>query len=461
MNPKVVAKGLVSLFVRRYAGPFWFRRRQLVRTQWLDGPSLEALQWRRLKRLIEHCYATVPFYGRVMRQHDLTPDSIQSLADIEKMPIIAKQDVLQAGDDIVSTKFPAWKRRQTSTSGTTGTPMPIYRGLFSIGDEHAFVRRQWDWAGVGMRDACAYLKGRVFTRIDQQTDHLHIYDPVMKELHLSTYHLSPEIVPTYVEIIKRHGVKALVGYPSSLYSVAKTCLDRKISLKLGAVLSTSEVLMPPYREAISQAFGCDVFDFYGSAERVCYIFTCEHGRYHIQPEYGLTELIPVEGEQEGCCRVVATGFWSTAMPLVRYDTGDRVIRSQEESCPCGRAFPMVERIIGRQGDTIVTPSGRQLGTSLVTHMVYVICGADHFLESQVIQDAPDHITIAYVPDGQCTPEELARFEERLQKNLPHDLRCSLKEVDAVERTRSGKIKPIVSKLPRENGGRCPTSAHAE
>lgn len=441
---KVILNGILSLAVRRFAGPFWFRRRQLAKTQWLDGPALEALQLRLLKKLISHCFATVPFYRQTMQERSLTPDSIQSLGDIEKMPIIAKQDVLQAGCAIISTKFPAWRRRQVSTSGTTGAPMPICRNLFSIGDEHAFVRRQWDWASLRLLDKCAYLKGRVFTQIDRQTNRLHVYDPVMRELHLSTYHLSPEIVPTYVKIIEQYGVKALIGYPSSIYPMAKTCLDRKIPLRLSAVLLTSETLMQPQKNAISEAFGCKVFDFYGAAERVCYIFTCEHGRYHIQPEYGLTELIPVEGE-EGCCRIVATGFWSTAMPLVRYDTGDLVIRSKD-ACPCGRAFPVVDRIIGRQGDVIMTPSGRQLGASLVTHLVYVICGADHFLESQVIQNAIDHLTIEYVPARQCTPEHLAGFEERLRRHLPEDLRCTLKQVDAVSRTKAGKIRPIVSRI---------------
>ncbi len=445
MNGKVILNGIVSLAVRRFAGPFWLRRRQLARTQWLDGPSLEALQLSLLRRLIGHCYATVPFYRQLMQDRGLTPDAIGSLSDIQKMPVITKQDVLQAGDAIISTKFPRWRRRRTSTSGTTGAPMPIYRNLFSIGDEHAFVRRQWDWAGVGLFDKCAYLKGRVFTEIGRQTDRLHMYDPVMRELHLSTYHLSPEIVPTYVKILEQHGVKTLIGYPSSIYPVAKTCLDRKIPLKLDAVLLTSETLIQPYRNAISEAFGCKVFDFYGGAERVCYIFTCEHGRYHVQPEYGLTELIPVDSEEEGCSRIVATGFWNMAMPFVRYDTGDLVIRSRD-GCPCGRAFPVVDRIIGRQGDVIVTPSGRQLGASIVTHLVYVICGADHFLESQVIQDATDHITIEYVPGQQCTPEHLAGFEQRLQKYLPQDLRCALREVDAVSRTKAGKIRPIVSRI---------------
>ena len=443
MDFRVAVNGLMSMLVRRYAGPFWIRRRQLAQTQWLDQQALEDLQLHLLQKLVRHCHETVPYYQQLMRERGITPESIKSLDDIRQFPILTKQEILKAGETIVSRKYPRWRLRQTSTSGTTGAPLRLYRSLFSIGNEHAFVRRQWDWAGIGFSDRLAFLKGRVVAEGDRQDQRLYVYDPVMKELHLSTYHLSPEVVPQYVDVIKQYRVKGIIGYPSSIYPLARTCLDRRIPLPLDSVLLTSETLPPSHKEAISAAFGCKIFDFYGAAERVCYIFMCEHGRHHLQPEYGLTELIPVN--PEGHCKIVATGFWNDAMPLLRYDTGDLAIPS-DQSCSCGRAFPVVESILGRQGDAITTPSGRQLGAAIMTHLVYVICGAGHFLESQVIQDAADHITIEYVPGDGCSPAFLTGFEERLREHLPADLRCSLKQVEAVQRTQSGKIRPIVSRI---------------
>ncbi len=443
MDLHVVANGFVSMLVRRYAGPFWILRRRLAKTQWWDRQALEDLQLQLLRRLVRHCYETVPYYQRLMRERGITPESIKALEDIRRFPILTKQEVLKAGETIVSRKYPRWRLRRTSTSGTTGAPLRLYRNLFSIGHEHAFVRRQWDWAGIGFSDRLAYLKGRVVAEGDGQDQRLYVYDPVMKELHLSTYHLAPEIVPQYVDILQRYKVKGIIGYPSSIYPLAQMCLDRRIPLHLDSVLLTSETLPPSHKEAIIAAFGCKIFDFYGAAERVCYIFMCEHGRHHIQPEYGLTELIPVN--PEGHCKIVATGFWSDAMPLLRYDTGDLALPA-EASCPCGRAFPMVDRILGRQGDAITTPSGGQLGAAIMTHLVYVICGAGHLLESQVIQDAADHITIEYVPGEGCSPAFLAGFETRLREHLPADLRCSLKQVEAVQRTPGGKIRPIVSRI---------------
>lgn len=445
MSSKIITKGVITLLTKRFAGPFWFRRRQLAKTQWWDEQQLKALQLKLLQRLISHCYNTVPYYRQLMDEHGISVEKIRTLEDIHLFPVLTKKDVLKAGDAIISTKYPRWLTHPAYTSGTTGTPLIIHRDLFSIENEHAFVRRQWDWAGLGLNDRCAYLKGRVIVRPGSKSSCLYAYDPMMRELHLSTYHLSTEMAKHYVDVMKQYKVKALFGYPSAVYPVARTCLDYGIDFKLQSVLLTSETLFESHRQTIAEAFDCKVFDFYGGAERVCYIFTCEHGNYHIIPEYGLTELIPVDKSDGNEFKIVATGFWNMAMPLIRYDTGDLVVPS-DEKCPCGRAFPVVKSIEGRECDVVRTPSGTVLGASILTALVYVVCGANHFVESQIIQDAPDHITFEYVPTKSCSLKYLSELEKRIVKYLPNDLKLSLREVKMVKRTQSGKLRAVVSEI---------------
>ena len=383
-----------------------------------------------------------PVEAKSMRDHGIKVEDIKTLDDIKKFPILTKKDVLKAGNSIYSTKYPKWFLRTAYTGGTTGTPMQIQRDIFSIGNEHAFVRRQWDWAGIGLRDKCAYLTGRLIAKPDQKDGPLYAYDPIMKELILSTYHLCANTAKGYARMIENYGAKAVVGYPSAVYLLAKTCLDSGIEIKLKSALTSSETLTESMRDTIAKAFKCNVFDFYGSAERVCYIHTCEHGRYHVIPEYGLTELIPIDESDSGKCKVVSTGFWNMAMPLIRYDTGDIVVRS-DESCPCGRLFQVVKSISGRQADVIRTPSGREFGAAILTHLLY---GTNNILESQIIQDALDHITIAYVPTKRFSNKYLKVFEGLIVQHLPCELRVDLKQVSAVKRTSNGKISPIVSHI---------------
>lgn len=449
MSVKVIANGFVTMLVKRYAGPFWIRHKWLQKTQWLSKDELEAIQLRLLRRLVNHCYNKVPYYRRLMDSRNITVDTIRTLEDIKKFPVITKKDVLAAGDSIVCASYPQWLLRKANTSGTTGTPLMLRRDLFSIENEYAFVRRQWQWAGLQFNDVVAYLKGMVLAKPGSKRKALYGYDPFLKELHLSTYHLSKETAIEYIEAMKRYNVKGLYGYPSSVYPVAKTCLDCGIDFRLRSVLLTAENLHESHRQTIARAFQCKVFDFYGAAERVCYIFTCEHGSYHVVPEYGLTEYLPVEGVEDGRDRIIGTGFWNKSMPLIRYDTGDMVVRS-DKTCPCGRTFPVIETIIGRECDVITTPTGKVLGPSIMTALVYVVCGASHFVESQIIQDSEDHVVIEYVPTMECSPTYLSELRAKLAEYFPDDLSFDLKEVVAVQRTQGGKVKAVVSRITPED-----------
>jgi phenylacetate-CoA ligase len=434
--------GAKTCLLKRYIGPFWQRRQWLAKTQWFSEQELSKLQLKLLKRLVLHSYNTVPYYRKLMEQRGINAESIKTLEDIKLFPILTKKDVLLAGDSIVSTKYPRWLLTKAFTGGTTGTPLVLRRDIFSIGNEHAFVRRQWDWAGVGLTDKCAYLTGRLIVRPDEKTKRLYAYDPIMKELILSTYHLSRHTAKEYACVIKDYGVKAIVGYPSAVCLLAQTCLDADIKLKVSAVLTSSEILTEPMRKTISQAFGCKVFDFYGGAERVCYIFTCEQGNYHILPEYGLTELVPVGDDKKDHYKVIATGFWNMAMPLIRYDMGDIIVKSDNE-CSCGRQFPTIKSISGRQANSIRTPSGRQFGAAILTHLLY---GVDHIAESQIVQDALDHITVNYVPTGRFSDKDLQNFKNLIAKHLPNDLAVTFKQMETIEKSSSGKLVSVVSKI---------------
>jgi phenylacetate-CoA ligase len=437
MSLGIMLQGFSNLIIRRYIGPFWYRRAWLNKTQWFSKEELTKLQFVLLKRIISHAEHYVPYYQALMKKQGFSAADIHSLSDINHFPILTKQHVIEAGDALLSRAYPRFLLRHALTGGTTGTPLHIYRSPVSIGTEHAFVRRQWDWAGLGFKDNCAYCKGRI---IDNERNY--IYDPFMKELHLSTYQLNIESAKRYLAIVKEFGCKGLVGYPSSIFILAKAKMMTGIKLPIKSILLTSETLNSDVREYIANAFGVNVYDFYGSAERACYIFTCEKGCYHIQDEYGYTELLPVKN---GGHKIVATGFWNYAMPLIRYDTGD-TLEMSDGICKCGRNFPIVKRISGREGDYIKTPSGKTFGISILTHMFHVVCGIDCFAESQIVQEKIDHLNIKYIPSKFFRVELIEDYVRQLQKYIGEDMKISFVQVDNIEKTSSGKHKFVISHI---------------
>lgn len=443
MNLKVLLRGSAHLFIKRYTGSFWIRRSWLNKTQWFSASELEEIQLKLLQRLVRHCYSTVPYYRRLMHERGIRVESIRTLKDIKQFPILSKKDVLRAGDSIVSTKYPRWLMRTARTGGTTGTPLKICRSLSSIGNEHAFVRRQWDWADISLADRTAWIAaGRRIAKPDQTDKCLYAYEPFMKELSLSAFHLSPKTAIIYAEAIKRYHVKAIDGISSAIHLIARVIMDSGIKVKLKAALTTSETLTDAMKKTISEAFDCKVFDHYGAAERVCDIHTCEHGSYHIISEYGLTEFLPIEDEVENQYKIVATGFWNLGMPLIRYDTCD-IIEKSDIICACGRAYPVVKSISGRQSDIIRTPSGREYGP---TYLARVVKEARNIMACRIVQDALNHIRVEFIPGRNFVDDDLAYFKKHLLQLLPSELEIDLKQVDAIPKTRSGKTKLIISRI---------------
>lgn len=446
---KATLRGAMIRLLKRHVGPFRYRRRWLEKTQWYTSDELRDLQLELLKKMIRHAYDTVPYYKRLMQELRFSPDDIKCLDDIQRFPVMTKADLKAAHNDMISTKFSRFLLRTAHTGGTTGARIALKRDLCSIGNEHAFVRRQFDWAGVGLNDRRATIMAHVISAPGKELERPFVYDAAMRELLMSTFHLAQNTLGAYIDALRCYKVEAVVGYPSAAYVLAKYCLDNKIVIRLKAVLTTSETLDKVKRETISKAFECPIYDFYGGSERVCYIHTCEHGSYHIVPEYGLTNLMPADPPNEDCCRVVATGFWNMAMPLIRFDTGD-LVRPGIQKCRCNRAFPTIERIVGREGDVLVTPSGRILGaTALEAVMENVLFGMRHLrvLESQMIQESAGIMVLEYVPSSGFSSRDAERIRLLTAEHLPCDFNVKIRAVKCISRTASGRaLSFAVSRL---------------
>ena len=281
------------------------------------------------------------------------------------------------------------------------------------------------------------------TPVHQTKPPFWVWNSGLNQLYLSSYHLSAQNTSTYIDALERYGVRYLLGYPSSIYTLASDAirLGRKIS-GLKVVILNAEPVYEFQRETIGMAFNCPVRETYGMAEIVAAAGECEYERLHQWPEAGIIETSGDTDTSDFIC----TGLLNADMPLVRYRVGDSGKLSTTK-CKCGRNLPVVDRIAGRTDDILLTRDGRSVG-----RMDPVFKGGLPIKEAQIVQETLSNITVNYVPAADFEDSALADLRKRIQERLG-EVDVAFTRMSMIPRTSRGKFRAVISKvnLPSKDG----------
>ncbi len=444
---RTFAKGCIYKFTKKYSGKYYHYRNELQKSQWYSREQLRELQNAKLRKVIAYAYKNVPYYQQLFDRLQLRPEDIRTAGDLKKLPFLEKETVRTQGASLVSQKMKKMLLRKAHTSGTSGKPLTLYRTLSNIVYEYATLQRQYNWGGLCGGDRVATFLGEKITPADQDTPPFWAYNKPEKKLICSSYHLSPRNANAYICALRRFKPVALEGYPSSLYTMAKFIADRIETMPVKAVFTTSETLSSDQRQLLREVFQCPVYDYYGMAERVIAIHTCDAGNYHILPEYGLVELLKISADGErNAYELIGTSLNNFAMPLIRYRLGDTVSFSDEE-CPCGRSYPVVKSILGRSDDYIVTSRGTMVG-----RLDHIFKGAQNIVEAQIIQESLDSFEMKIVPDDDFCREDGEFISDKLKERVGSDISVRINLVREIPRSRAGKLRATLSKLENEEHG---------
>ena len=409
---------------------------ELEQNERLSSLELANYQNQKLQLTVRRAFNEVPFYKELFERLKLSPEDIKTVNDLQLLPILNKSDIRGNEQQFVSSAL-TWKFK-ASTSGTTGTPLKLCRDFFNINFEHANLWRQWRWAGFAFNQRRATLRGSMVTPADSTQPPFWQYIPAEKKLLMSSYHLSDDFIPYYLQKLREFQPLAIEAYPSSIYRLARYMeVHQQQPVQVKAVFTSSETLLDYQREVIEHYFG-QVFDHYGQAERTAHITMCEHGNHHYAMDYSIIEFLPTE--QDDLYQIVGTTINNAAMPLIRYASGD-FVRLSSQSCSCGRAFPVIETIEGRKDDYIVTPSGKWLGRFSI-----VFRAVPNMIESQIIQEKPDMVRVLIVPANNFTWNDENILLEKLRERLGQEMKIVIQKVDSIPRTKRGKFKVVISKI---------------
>lgn len=420
----------------------------LQRTQWLDKESIQNLQLGKLKRLIHHAYIHVPYYRECMKKQNLTPDDINSLEDIAKLPLLSKDHVREnLYFDLFSDTHNKKEMLQISTSGSTGKPFVTFVDHTQLEMRLATTLRSMEWTGWHLGKKQMRLWHQTIGMNTSQIIREKLDAWLMKRRFIPAFEMSDTKTEQLIKEIKSYKPYLLDGYAESFNMIANYIKNHDIKgVSVPAIMSSAQTLTEETRHIIEETFNTKVYDKYGSREFSGIAYECQaHDGYHVMAESYIVEVLkdgkPAKAGEIG--EVVITDLNNFSVPMIRYRIGDLAVKKSEDHlCSCGRHLPMLEKIEGRVKSVITFADGNWLPGTFFSHLFKDY----HYAvkQYQIIQHLDDRLEVKLVcyNESQKIDREL---REKLYEYIPQSVEIYFTYTDHIPLTKTGKHLAVINK----------------
>ena len=415
----------------------------LNESQWWSADRLAELQTTKLGKHLAWTRAHSAFYRAHWESAGDDRRASSRWPELDGLPIVRKADLRAAND--LEFPLPAFSGRALAvkTSGSTGHPMTFYRSLEQESWFWALRMRMWAWGG--------YVPGEPYLTLNLNA-RTAWKKRLQDEIFRCRYHgfnANQNDVDAVIRDLRKDRTPHLVGYASSLNLLAHELERRgeKIDF-VRSILATGDSLQPSYRERIERVFGTGVNDYYGAGGEGLHLASqCEErSLYHLHPENACVEILvdgrPARAGEMG--EIVVTQFDNRAMPLIRYATADAAIESDAKDCPCGRAFPLIEGVVGRVADVVRAPDGSVLVVHFFTILFEHLDGIRQF---QVVQSKHDRLRVRLVVGSDFKRQSVERHVRvEIGRATDGSLAVDFEYPDEIPLAASMKRRLVVSEL---------------
>lgn len=417
--------------------------KEMEDSQWLSTEKLEQLQLSNLKNFLIDVENHVPYYQTLFSKTGFKPDNLESIKDLECLPLTDKalirsnSDALKADNAFALSKF--------NTGGSSGEPLIFFIGKKRVSHDVAAKWRATRWWDVDIGDKELVIWGSPIELGAQDRIKL-IRDTLLRTHLIPAFEMSDAKVDSFIQTIQQFKPQMLFGYPSALAHIANRAEKQNIQLKgLGIKVAfvTSERLYDYQREQIEKVFSCPVANGYGGRDAGFIAHQCPSGGMHITAEDIIVEIIDNNGNvvpagQSG--EIVVTHMATRDFPFIRYRTGD-IASLSAESCACGRSLPLLKDIQGRTTDFVIAHDGTVLHGLALIYVLRDIAGVDAFKITQMTLDET-LIEIVKNTDFKKGDEQLIEIE--FKKRLGQEVLIRISFVDKIEKEKSGKFRYVIS-----------------
>jgi phenylacetate-CoA ligase len=418
----------------------------LMESQWWSAEQLRDYQRSQLSQLLRHAKKNVPFYEHRL-DAVLKPNGDIDWDRWSEIPIVKRQDMIDHRDAMQAKELPPGHGPTgvVETSGSTGLPIQITtNALNSVANNGVRMRvHRWqelDWS----RTLCNRLGDTAHAVDWPEGEPLGPWGPRWDPdaIRGGSWRISRVLPSEYLfDFLSEHRCSYLVAGPNMAHINALDALRLGVEVKLDAVLVQGNTVHQEDRDICERVFGAKLVEHYSSKEVGHMAHPCPLGMLHINSEICLFEVLNDEDEaarpgETG--RVVATPFYQTGQPLIRYDQGDRVTLGW--GCTCGRHGPTLQAVRGRNIAIFRHPDGRAVANLMPDGTTDILC-CQYW---QLAQVGPNDYELRYVPSVTGANGDEAKVTEIFHATFFSDATLRLVRTPEIALRDSGKLAEYVN-----------------
>ena len=428
---------------------------RLVRHEFQSPEEHRARECFNLSRLVRHAVAHVPHYGELFRQLGMTAEDVRTPADLAPLPVLKKHEVIQRSEAFRAKWLPRGEGPPIvyDSTGTTGQPVRVLMSRTASAMFAFLWHRMARWFRYDPMGT--FMKIRIPSTLPRTKDGSRLAPGKMLRrrvwMYLGKYfETGPELiysVSTEMQLqlkwLKQFRPDYLMAYPGVFEEIALACEGKCPTDSLKSILGIGSGVSPGVRAWTESVYGVPMDQNYGLNEIGIVAVRCRAGRYHVNNEHCLVEIVDSEGR---ACppgtsgHVLVTTLRNIASPLLRYDTGD-IAMVADGPCPCGRTLPSFGEIIGRYRRFAGLPAGtrERVRALLKAFEMMPLEFTRNLRRYQIYQNHEDHFEVRLTTVGPMPPEFEARVREQWEKDCANSRPLTLVEGATITTSPGGKL----------------------
>ncbi len=348
--------------------------------------EIKEFQEKKLKELLVYLSENSPYYKALFQKENININDVNSIEDLQKIPVTSKTDLQQYNDDFFCVPMHKIIDYAT-TSGTLGSPVTF--GLTDEDLERLAYNEAISFACAGIKEGDVV---QLMTTMDRRFMAGLAYFLGLRKLKAGVIRVGAGIPELQWDSILKYKPKYLIAVPSFLLKMIEYAEHNNIDYNnssiegvvcIGESLRNQDFSPSILAEKITEKWKIKLYSTYASTEMSTAFTECEafSGGHH-HPELIITEILddndnPVADGESGELTITTLGV--EGMPLLRFKTGD-IVKLHSEPCTCGRNTHRIGPVVGRKQHMI-----KYKGTTLYPPAMHDLLNYFESVQNHVIE----------------------------------------------------------------------------